>query len=285
MVVVKMMAGLGNQMFQFAFALPYILQGKEVMFDTAFFKKTPAKRSFELDRIFDINIPQATRRVISYFIEKVHTPTGPVQFQLKKGRTAIIENKEMEFTYYEELEEMDDVYFSGYWQHQEYFKNCSGELKSYFQFPLITAEETENQVAENMLLTTNSVGIHIRRGDYLISPVHRALPPDYYTKAIAIINSEVSEPCFFIFSDDMEWAKNNLPLENAVYVDWNKGESAFRDMHLMQICNHNIIANSTFSWWPAWLNNHPDKIVIAPEVWFNKDIDMGGLLLDGWIKL
>jgi hypothetical protein len=111
----------------------------------------------------------------------------------------------------------------------------------------------------------------VRRGDYLKPRVRVAFgdicTPDYYREAIAYICKKITNPAFFIFSDDLPWVKEQLPLPDAVYVTGNTGLAGFRDLQLMSRCKHHIIANSTFSWWGAWLNQTPDKIVVAPAKW------------------
>jgi hypothetical protein len=105
---------------------------------------------------------------------------------------------------------------------------------------------------------------------------------DYYQKSINLINSRVKDPKYYVFSDDMDWVKKNLIIKNAVYVEGNKGGV---DLQLMSLCKHNIIANSTFSWWGAWLNNNPEKIVISPKKWFN-DMNMkNDIIPEDWIKI
>ena len=108
--------------------------------------------------------------------------------------------------------------------------------------------------------------MHIRRGDYLqINNGTIVLPISYYHMAIKMMLKRVKDPTFLFFSDDMEWVKENIHVPNAIYVDWNTGKESWQDMYLMSMCNHNIIANSSFSWWGAWLNNHKDKIVVSPK--------------------
>ena len=116
----------------------------------------------------------------------------------------------------------------------------------------------------------NSVSIHIRRGDYLVCDLLKnLLPLFYYEAAIKYILEKVESPIFFIFSNDIEWCKNNLKINfPTYYIDWNKGKESFRDMQLMSLCKYNIIANSSFSWWSVWLNNNEEKNIIAPKRWF-----------------
>jgi hypothetical protein len=145
-------------------------------------------------------------------------------------------------------------------------------LNHYFVFSDFNYDK--NKQLSQIITGTNSVSIHIRRLDYMTDPKWRCSHGDicdatYYANAINYIKQYVVDPQFIVFSDTQNWAKNNLPIENAIYVDWNKGKDSFRDMQLMSLCKHNIIANSSFSWWGAWLNKNHNKIVIAPSKWLN----------------
>ena len=139
--------------------------------------------------------------------------------------------------------------------------------------------------------SSTPVSIHIRRGDYVndshTNSVHGTCGLDYYQNAMKLISGRVDKPTFFCFSDDIEWAKNKLHAQYPIiYVDHNGLDNASEDMRLMSQCKHNIIANSSFSWWGAWLNSNPDKIVIAPTKWFQKeDYDTRDLIPAGWIRL
>ena len=107
---------------------------------------------------------------------------------------------------------------------------------------------------------------------------------DYYKRAITVINKKVNNPHFYIFSDDPGYVAKNLRIENATYVDFNRGSNSWQDMYLMSQCKHNIIANSTFSWWGAWLNKYPSKIVIAPTKWF-VNMQEDEIVLPEWIRV
>ena len=134
----------------------------------------------------------------------------------------------------------------------------------------------------------NAVSLHIRRGDYL-QPKHWATTGSvcqlsYYQNAIAEMSKRVTSPSYYIFSDDIVWVKENLPLQNAVYIDWNTGEDSWQDMMLMSHCKHHIICNSTFSWWGAWLNPGINKTVIVPNRWFQHS-ETPDIYPTGWIKV
>lgn len=176
-------------------------------------------------------------------------------------------------------------YYDGYWQSEKYFDNCIANIRDAFKFPKL------DSINQNLIEKLNgkiSVSIHIRRGDYLKDPLFRGLTDiDYYNRAIQYILNVVNVDCFVIFSNDIEWCKQNIAqLTNleCVFVNWNKGVNSFRDMQLMSLCKHNIIANSSFSWWGAWLNNNPEKIVITPLKWINREYKTD-IIPSSWIKI
>ena len=178
----------------------------------------------------------------------------------------------------------------GYFQTEKYFSSHENRIREVFRFkrPL----SGKNRELAEKIQSCPSVSIHIRRGDYITnkncSDTFRLLPPDYYKKAIERMEKRVENPVFFVFSDEPERAKTEIDLPQAVYIDWNQGSDSYIDMQLMTYCRHNIIANSSFSWWGAWLNNHADKIVIAPAVWLKDEKANAGindLLPEKWMQL
>lgn len=183
-----------------------------------------------------------------------------------------------------------NILMTGYWQNEKYFKDSEAAIRRSFTFPCITCEA--NKVINERILESNSVGIHIRRGDYLLAQnaeIHGILNVEYYREAIDYMQKETKDPVFFIFSDDPEWVKGNIHINGTVYyVNGNQGREAYIDMQLMSYCRHNIIANSSFSWWAAWLNVNPNKIIVAPEDWFadrNKNELNKDIVPDKWIRL
>lgn len=177
-------------------------------------------------------------------------------------------------------------YYEGYFQHEKYFKHLREDiLKS---FSLSVPLDEKNQTVLNKILETNSVSIHIRRGDYVhlehVSKTHGTCSLDYYKKAVEYITKKVENPHFFIFSDDIDWVIKNFKIEYPfMVVDFNQ-EKEYFDLNLMKNCKHNIIANSSFSWWGGWLNENPQKIVIAPKKWTLKK-QKCDILPSGWVKL
>ena len=190
-----------------------------------------------------------------------------------------------------------NVYLEGYWQSEKYFK----EIEYIIRKDLIIKPNLKgrNKDIAKKIVSENSISLHIRRGNYVANPeifkVHGTCEQEYYYEAIDYITENVKEPYFYIFSDEIEWAKDNFKIEYAhTFVDINIGfdgenyqdEKNYEDLRLMSLCKHNIIANSSFSWWGAWLNQNPEKIVIAPKKWFNDEsLDTSDLIPNSWIRI
>lgn len=181
-----------------------------------------------------------------------------------------------------------DIYLKGYRQSEKYFLPFAKDIREAFQFKPDLISDVK-QLATS-LHTINSVSIHVRRGDYTnkqLLDYHGTASHDYYQQAINKVTSSVNKPVFFVFSDNPDWVKSNLHFDAGVeFVSANISKNHYEDFYLMSQCKHNIIANSSFSWWAAWLNQNPDKIVIAPNRWFNKaHLNTSDLIPCGWLRL
>lgn len=174
-----------------------------------------------------------------------------------------------------------NLYLEGYWQNINYFKEIEGVLRN--EFTVITPPSEYNKDLLEKVNFSNSVSLHVRRGDYVaedeINAKHGTASNNYYLSAIKLMKEKVENPTFFIFSDDPEWAKNNIKTECPTFVSTNSGDKDYyEDLRLMYSCKHNIIANSSYSWWGAFLNTNKNKIVTCPENWMtnikSKDIDL-----------
>lgn len=261
MIIIKIKGGLGNQLFQYSHGRELMITDKkQVIFDTSFFNSNSkdTSRPFLLSKF---NIPESI-----IFINK-------------------------EENYFKEL--IQKLYSKlsgnyGFFQSELYFKEIESVLRKELtlKIPLSSsAQEFANQITQ----TQNSVSIHIRRGDYVSNTSankhHGTCGLEYYKHAISKIKESIESPTFFIFSDDIEWVKENLHVENAIYVS-NPILTECEELMLMSYCSHNIIANSTFSWWGAWLNQNPSKIVIAPQKWLNTDISkQPDIIPSTWIQI
>jgi hypothetical protein len=182
-----------------------------------------------------------------------------------------------------------NIYLIGYWQSENYFKSQEAQIRNdfRFRFPLTG----KNEYWEQLINSTNAISLHVRRTDMINNPdivkTHGSCGLDYYLEAANRISDGLEQPVFFIFSDDPEWCKENLHLSWPVhYIDNNQGDLAYIDMQLMSMCKHHVIANSSFSWWGAWLNTSNSKRVIAPKRWFADNTkDTSDLIPSGWIRI
>lgn len=286
MVVVKVMAGLGNQMFQYALYRYFLSSGKDAKLDISYYDKFNAHNGYELARIFDITENYAT-------IEEAQR-LGGIKLDLFSRairkfiyikKTHYIQNMTKGFGFDDGVLSMDNVYLQGYWQSEKYFYNVQNDIRRDFSFK--KSLDPKNVECVNKIINSESIGIHIRRGDYVTATnLGTICSLKYYKNAISFMQNKVSEPSFFIFSDDIEWCKDNISHVNSTYIDWNMGLDSYKDMQLMSLCKHNIIANSSFSWWGAWLNDNSSKIVIAPDKWFgNSKTNTQDIIPDSWIKI
>lgn len=294
MVIVEILSGLGNQMFQYAAGLslanrlnvPLLLD--KSWFDDTSKHQTP--RNFELSN-YDINLNFADSILIDNDFRL--KGGGLVQrIRNKWNRTKPLYQQkiyqEAHFHYDCNFERLSSpVMISGYWQSERYFLPVEDLVRK--AFTLDVPSHLKHWV--NSMQKGVSVSMHIRRGDMINNPevnrVHGHCNLEYYLRAISLIQSRYTDVKYFIFSDDLEWCKANLPSElNLVFVEGNSGDQAYWDIQLMRNCHHHIIANSSFSWWGAWLNSSQEKTVIAPIKWFAQSPHQtDDLIPSSWIRL
>jgi hypothetical protein len=297
MIIVKLMGGLGNQMFQYAAGRRLADRHKtQLKLDISFLKKkyvgsTP--RFYELNN-FNICNQIATNIEIAKF-----TGIGPnlwLKILLKipwlayllTMNTRVYHERHFHFDP-EVLTAPNHVYLDGYWQSGKYFKDIEDILRQdlSFQSPLVG----RNLELSNLIKRADSVSLHIRRGDYVtdanMMAYHGVCDNEYYIKSVEKIQSAVKSPYFFVFSNDSLWVREEISLPSPMtIVEHNSPDQGIEDLRLMSMCRHNIIANSSFSWWGAWLNTNPGKIVIAPDKWFNStSLNTKDLIPDQWIKI
>lgn len=286
MVIIKIMGGLGNQMFQAALYKSMEIEGKEVKADLTHIQKYGNNHNgYELKRIFGLNLVEASENEINKYADLQLTLWGRVKRKIGGIRKAT-HYLEQTYEYKPEILELNTIYLEGYWQTEKYFKNIRSEILKMFTFPNIVGEKNKECLSE--VSNSESVAVHIRRGDYLtgdnLDNYGNICTKDYYNSAIDYIRNHVSNPFFYVFSDEIEWVQENFDFGNVRLVNWNSGNNSFLDMQLMSLCKHQIIANSTFSWWAAWLNQNPDKLVIMPAKWMNH-IENPDIGCEGWIRL
>lgn len=262
MKIVKLKGGLGNQMFEYAFGKVIQADAYEIsFFYEQKFHPELTQRDYELD-FFKLQLDFIDTKEIKKLCKK----NKFLSFLGIKNHLPLIQENPISI-YNPKLLQYNEGLFDGYFQCAQYYENIRDKLLKDF-----VPNKKPNQQNEKMLKkikTTNSISLHVRRGDYVKLQHHHGLCDiDYYKKAIEFIASKVSNPHFFLFSDDIPWVEENLKIDFPyTIIDYNQGSDSPWDMWLMKNCYHNIIANTSFSWWGAWLNENPDKIVIAPQVW------------------
>ncbi len=275
MRIVKISGGLGNQMFQYAFSLSLKNAGNtEVQLDLGTYRDKSnyngidlVHNGFELKELFNINFKEAT---IKDVVRLSYQPTNLLNRVLRKYFTKKTHFIDKKFSFQPELLSLpkSDIYFEGNWQTEKYFISIEDEIRKAFTFKKTLSPESE-KLANS--LGKGSASIHIRRGDYLKTQTMNVCGIPYYKTAVRKLFDKTNITELLVFSDDMDWCRQELKLESfgakVIYVDWNKGADSWQDMALMSKCNNHIIANSSFSWWGAWLDPNKEKIVICPEIW------------------
>lgn len=285
MLAVRIFGGLGNQMFQYAFYEFLKKNNTEVVIDTSDFQIHNHHHGYELYRAFSIKEELCdSKKLRKWGNTKRSLFTRLIG---KTGKYLCSSEEFCELQYNCRVLDKTihrDVYFNGFWQDLFYVERVSEELRTKFCFPPIEDEKNKSFVEECKKKTI--IGVHIRRGDYLKDKNFASIcGEEYYKKAIKLMEERYPDACFAYFSDDLDWCREKFGFkDDNIYVDWNTGINSFRDMHLMSLCTHNIIANSTFSWWGAWLNSNIDKVVIAPRQW-TKTQDSHLICQDDWIVI
>lgn len=267
MIVIHMMGGLGNQLYQYALYEKMKTLGKEVKLDTFVYKDIAGEekewRPFELSRFPYISFAEATQADREVLLDNNLSLFHKVKRKLcgRKDKT-YRETRE----YMPEIFTLDNVYLYGFWNCEKYYEDMIPLLQERLQFPASNSEK--QQACIEQMKTENAVSLHVRRTDYLTTADgkrYMGICTDaYYEQAISYMKENVENPVFYIFSDDVAYCKEKYKDENMHIVDWNTGEDSLFDMQLMSLCKHNICANSTFSMWGARLNKNPEKMMIRP---------------------
>ena len=292
MIVVKLIWGLWNQLSQYAMWKHIAMNNNtELLLDRSSFE-TYKLHNYSLNH-FQIQANFASKadipwyevrfknRYFDFILNKLKPLLRTKQHILEKG---LLFNKEV-------LQiEWNHLYLEWYWQTEKYFSEIEDTVRKDLQFKTIPSEQNKILIDE-IRSQKSTASLHIRRGDYVSNKVsntvHGTCDMDYYMRAATYITERYPETKFYIFSDDIPWVKENLILPDPIYyVDHNDALANYEDMRLMSLCTHNIIANSTFSWWGAWLNRNPAKLVIAPKQWFNNSQhEADDIVPETWIRL
>ncbi|KAE9631077.1 alpha-1,2-fucosyltransferase [Parasedimentitalea maritima] len=279
MITARLHGRLGNQMFQYAAAAGLAARhGVPVALDmrgAVLNGEGVPTRVFNLDLADPTKLPPLKQK-------------SPLRYALWRGLgSAPRFRREQGLGYNLDIENWEDgTYLHGYWQSEKYFSHIKDQIREAFVFPDFS--NTANADMAERIAGSNAISLHVRRGDYLTFAAHVLCDQAYYEAALARVLKGLSDnPTVYVFSDDPQWAKDNLPLPvEKVVVDFNGSETDFEDMRLMSLCQHNIIGNSSFSWWAAWLNQNPDKRIAAPASWFgDPKLNNPDILPEGWLEI
>jgi hypothetical protein len=287
MKFVKIVGGLGSQMLAYSLSIALSEKyGQKVIADFSSYEYASPHNGYELGHIFNIK-EDKINKFLSIFLNSTFFPIRI--FRKIASTLRIIKYYDAEKNKYnfdpEVFNQTGNVIYRQCWTSYKYFLGIESVIKEVFQFPEI---DEKNLSVYYLIKNTNSISIHVRRGDYVNHKILGELASIYYyDKAITCISSMVINPTFFIFSNDIDWCKEKIKISNAHFINWNIGKNSFRDMQLMSVCKHNIIPNSSFSWWGAYLNKNPFKIVVAPSRWINpsEDHEMKDMNLPSWIVI
>lgn len=280
-----MVGGVGNQLFCYAYAKSLQQKGYDVKIDISTFKFNKID-SYEFDK-YSIDIPISTQE------ENEILFNNSLLSKILKRFGIDISNKvrEKSLLFDESLLRINDnCYVDGYFQNEKYFYDIRDILLEQISINRPLSNFTKN-IQKKINSLNNTCSIHVRRGDMandINVKIHGVCSVEYYNNAIEFLENKLGEVNYFIFSDDFEWCRSNLKIDNAIFVESDEQRIAHEDVYLMSLCDHNIIANSTFSWWGAWLNPNNDKIVIAPNAWFaDKDLHKQSkdIVPKDWIKI
>ncbi len=292
MIISKISSGLGNQLFQYSIGRQLsLLKNAPLKLDISFFE-TQNLRNYRLDN-YNIEGGVATEEEILSFTN-IYRERSLKAFIKRKIQNSAAKHKkplfyEKEWWNYEPslLKAGPNVYIRGYWQHYKYFENLNPSIFSELKLKESLEADIINLVAE-INNNTSSISVHIRRGDYVSNSANHLmniLPKEYYLKGFSFLKRKIKNPVFYFFSDDLNWVKDNFKMDApSIFVDAQKD---YLELDIMSKCSHNIIANSTFSWWAAFLNQNPKKIVVSPKHWvanleINKRVE---IQFPTWIKI
>lgn len=288
MKIVNIIGGLGNQMFQYAFAvaLKKRFPQEDVKIDVHLLESYGLHNGYELRRLFDLSLPEAERKDVKGMVMWLPYKYYRIWRRLNLDRRRFNDP----YLYSTKVMEREgNVYYDGIWQDARYFEDVCEDVKREFCFRSELIDAETEAMCQRMMSELGAVSIHVRRGDYLLHANYRGLcGEDYYRRAMDYVKGKVENPRFYIFSNDMEWCREHLvqfagdcPCE---FIDRNHGIDSFKDLALMSCCSTNIIANSSFSWWGAYLNRHNRPLIVAPAKWTNAE-NSYERVMEEWIKI
>ena len=299
MILVRLMGGLGNQMFQYAAAKAVAIRNNsELIIDTTLLEineKNPNEvvthRKLDLE-IFNLDLIKASQKQVEYFNGRTYRNLAgkvfnKLLFAFRKKNLIIEKNRSFSP---EIIRLKDNKCLVGAWQSEMYFKDKKSEIKNEFTFKEPLLGISKNIFDE--IVAHNSICVNVRRGDYVTSPIYSktlgALSADYYNNGIKYFENKFNNPKVFVFSDDIVWCKNNLQSKIPIlFVGHEHAGKKFGNyLQLMKLCNHFVIPNSTFGWWAAWLGEKDGTIVISPKDWVREIVLMPeNIIPDRWMKI
>lgn len=266
MIIIRLRSGLGNQMFQYAFFKQMMFwhgEGRvKLDIDTYHWN---VHKGLEIDRVFGIDLaPYTVPAEVSLRYADVGYRLHHRILRRLRGRRKLAYRNWKDIRY-EEYRGMDEVYLEGFWNEEQYFQDVAPVIREIYRFQELT--DVADRKVRDRIGEVTSVSVHVRRGDYRkYKKTLPMCPPSYYERAAAHLQQKYPDLIFFVFSDDMEWCRKNLSMNGPVhFVEHTYPSDDWKDMMLMSCCRHHIIANSTFSWWAAWLDPNKEKTVIYPE--------------------
>ena len=289
MDIVRFKGGLGNQMFQYAFLKSLSSYNRDVRGSLGFYRKNVNTASFSLTDVFDNVkfelVDDSVFEDIDHKWKRIKQNKDKLALFVKDYPNRFFWVEDPQGTFNKHIFETENCVFIGYWQTEKYFSHIRRELLEDFLFS--EGEVQLSRMKEAFLRAENYVSIHIRRGDYLeFSENYGDICTwDYYSAAIEYIKKIIKNPIFVFCSDDINWTKEHYKMKEAIYIEPGMFEcyQPWYDMCLMSCCSSNIIANSSFSWWGAWLNQRSDKKVVAPTPWFH-NYNMPDICPDDWVR-
>lgn len=297
MIILKLTAGLGNQMFQYAYARSLALENEtDFKIDLWWYKNQSKRDTQRTYGLSDFNIQEifAEEKETSFY----HSSLYQIYNKIKKNIDRRI-LKRSDFVYYKP-KSVKNAYVEGFWNSEQYFKKYEDTIRK--ELSLKTPLGKDALLVSDTIREANSSGkctvlIHVRRGDYVLNPhankFHGVKDTDYFNQALDVLKEKLvgqgkeTDICFFVVSDDIAWAKENLMLDGSSTTFISRPEiKDYEEIHLMSLCQNFIISNSTFSWWGAWLSSNKNKIVIGPKQWVNNpDVDTKDVMPPEWIHV
>jgi hypothetical protein len=276
MIITRLAGGLGNQMFQYAFARALSIKyNTNLKIDLSFLKNRNMGPNFTY-RNYELDIFNVVEDFNSTFENCIRFDEPHLNYSKE-----IVDNINRQID--------KDIMIDGYWQSVKYFEESKSVIKSDFTFKSLVDNSSVDKIKLMLddIRSTNSVMLNIRRTDFLNNDFHGVMGLDYINKSTELLESKIDNPKYFIFSDDIEWCEENIKLNNMVIVDHSyKGDRFSYYLQLMKECKNFIIPNSSFAWWSAWLSDSPNKIVIAPKKWLtNESINTSDLIPSDWIRI